>query len=350
VHSSAPAAGQDIDRYYIIKSHKMVKILVYILVTLSLSGTARHNCRNRLPVIDMHIHANSVSNISPRSDPPLELPYNDPADNWYSTYIKWYSNPKYINPATSDKELMDQTLEILEKNNIYAMVCGNYTDDYILEGGNRIIPGLAFGMSDGRTPEQIRELLSGGKYRVFGEIVVMYEGIMPGDTAFEPYLEVAEELDIPVMIHIGPGPPGAPYMIEKYRASLHNPLLIEEALVRHPRLRVCIAHAGWPMTDEMLAILWNYPQVYVDLGLICYAIPRAEFYTYLKRLVDAGFGKRVMYGSDQMSWPNSTLAGIAAVEKAVFLSKEQKRDILYNNAARFLRLSEEEIADQHSKR
>ena len=38
---------------------------------------------------------------------------------------------------------------------------------------------------------------------------------------------------------------------------------------------------------------------------------------------------------------------IAIIEEAPFLSDEQKRDILYNNAARFLRLSEEEIARHH---
>ena len=107
-------------------------------------------------------------------------------------------------------------------------------------------------------------------------------------------------------------------------------------------------HAGWPMLDDMLAILWTYPQVYVDVGLICYAIPRAEFYAYLKRIVDAGFGQRIMYGSDQMNWPNSTEVGINSIENAQFLSTDQKRDILYNNAARFLRLSKEEIAKHHS--
>lgn len=55
------------------------------------------------------------------------------------------------------------------------------------------------------------------------------------------------------------------------------------------------------MIDDLLALLWTYPQVYVDAGLICYAIPRAEFYTYLKRIVEAGFVKRVMFGSDKMN-------------------------------------------------
>jgi predicted TIM-barrel fold metal-dependent hydrolase len=246
---------------------------------------------------------------------------------------------------------MDKTLEVLEKYNIYSMVCGNHLDDYIKNGGERIFPGLAFSMNSGGTPEEVKELLSSGKYRVFGEIAIQYEGLSPSDSLFDPYLEIAEELDIPVAIHIGPGPPGAPYLkgLGRFRANLNSPLIIEEALVRHPKLRICIMHAGWPMLDDMLAILWTYPQVYVDVGLICYAIPRAEFYAYLKRIVDAGFGKRIMYGSDQMSWPNSTVAGINSIENAEFLTSDQKRDILYNNAARFLRINSEEIADHYSK-
>jgi uncharacterized protein len=40
---------------------------------------------------------------------------------------------------------------------------------------------------------------------------------------------------------------------------------------------------------------------------------------------------------------------VAVIEEAPFLSDEQKRDILYNNAARFLRLTEEEIARHHGR-
>ncbi len=38
---------------------------------------------------------------------------------------------------------------------------------------------------------------------------------------------------------------------------------------------------------------------------------------------------------------------VEGVESASFLSAQQKRDIFYNNAAQFLRLSEEEIAHHH---
>jgi predicted TIM-barrel fold metal-dependent hydrolase len=47
-----------------------------------------------------------------------------------------------------------------------------------------------------------------------------------------------------------------------------------------------------------------------------------------------------MFGSDQMRWPEKIGEGIAAIEQAPFLTDEQKRDILFNNAARFLRIDE----------
>lgn len=56
-----------------------------------------------------------------------------------------------------------------------------------------------------------------------------------------------------------------------------------------------------------------------------------------------------MFGSDQMQWPETIALAIEAINTADFLTAEQKRDILYNNAARFLRLSEEEIARHHGR-
>jgi uncharacterized protein len=47
----------------------------------------------------------------------------------------------------------------------------------------------------------------------------------------------------------------------------------------------------------------------------------------------------VMFGSDQMLWPEGLRIAIQAVETADFLTPAQKRDIFYNNSARFLRIS-----------
>ena len=198
----------------------------------------------------------------------------------------------------------------------------------------------------GYTPDSMAKFFSSGEFKVFGEVTIQYEGISASDSIFDPFLAIAEKLDVPVGIHVGCGPPGAPYISsDRYRARLHSPLVLEECLIRHPKLRMYAMHAGWPMLDDMIAMLYTYPQLYVDLGVICYMIPKKEFYFYLQRLVDAGFSKRIMFGSDNMVWPQAIEIGIINIEQAPFLSTEQKRDILFNNAATFLRLSEDEIRE-----
>ena len=106
--------------------------------------------------------------------------------------------------------------------------------------------------------------------------------------------------------------------------------------MRHPRLRLYVMHAAWPLRDEMTYMLYMHPQLYVDVSVLQYAIPRAAFHDYLRHLVHAGFGRRIMFGSD--GGPNRLREGIAAILEADYLTDEQKRDILYHNAVRFFRL------------
>jgi predicted TIM-barrel fold metal-dependent hydrolase len=60
--------------------------------------------------------------------------------------------------------------------------------------------------------------------------------------------------------------------------------------------------------------------------------------------VEGGFGKRILFGSDAMIWPRTIEVAIQSIESADFLTPQQKRDIFYNNAARFLRLEQEKAA------
>ncbi|MND08223.1 hypothetical protein D3C83_307000 [compost metagenome] len=56
-----------------------------------------------------------------------------------------------------------------------------------------------------------------------------------------------------------------------------------------------------------------------------------------------------MFGSDQMIWPEGIGMAIEGIESAKFLTEEQKRDIFYNNAVRFLGLDEKKLAGSSSK-
>ena len=181
-----------------------------------------------------------------------------------------------------------------------------------------------------------------------GELGLQYHGISPDDPRLEPYYTAAEEMAIPVALHTGLGPPGAPHSFApKFRVRLGRPILVEPVLVRHAGLKVYLMHAGWPYITETVAMMYIYPELYADIGVLAWALPRPAFYNALKELIDAGFDDRLLFGTDQILWPKALGIAIEVVETVPFLTEQQKRDILYNNAARFLGLSEEEIAKHH---
>lgn len=315
----------------------------------------------RLPIIDMHLHARHADyagpNPPPMCAPFLAMPRSDAADPSEFSLAIFPPCENPILPATTDEAVMRETIAIMERRNIIGMVSGepDLMATWRAAAPTRIIPGLDLRIGadasnphvDTRTPAEVRTLFESGGFQVLGEVMAQYEGVTPNDPRLEPYWALAEELDIPVGIHLGPGGPAEPYASPGYRARNSSALGLEEVLVRHPRLRVYIMHAGYPLIDDLRALMFNYPHVYVDVASIDYTEPRAAFYAYLRDLVEAGYGDRIMFGSDQMIWPGVIEPAIAAIEDAPFLTAQQKRDILYNNAARFLRLSEEEIARHH---
>ncbi|MDH3222686.1 MAG: amidohydrolase [Gemmatimonadota bacterium] len=311
------------------------------------------------PIIDVHLHAQSATSQGP---PPLALclpmtgwPAVQRGASWPARFMEAQKEPDCPDPIwspESDVELLERTLEIMERRNVIGITSGSQLQVWQGRAPDRIIPGILFNGGPGSpSVDALRAQFAEGQVRVLSEVTIQYRGLEPGDPSFEPYLALAEELDIPVGIHIGTGPPGAPYLgFSMYRARLHSPLILEEVLIKHPNLRLYVMHAGWPMLDDLLALLWAHPQVHVGVGVINWGLPRAEFHRYLRRIVEAGFGKRVMFGSDQMVWPEALEFAIQSVETAPFLSEDQKRDILYHNAARFLGLSDDEIANHHEGR
>jgi predicted TIM-barrel fold metal-dependent hydrolase len=293
------------------------------------------------PIIDVHLHALPADWFGP---PPqrvctgdVTFPGFDPRDSATLSRFHACSHPLW-SPA-SDDSIMRQTLAVMERYNVIGVASGpmNVVRRWRAAAPNRIIPAAA---SAGELPlDSIRVWAANGTIQVLGELMFQYAGLGPADSIPEAYYALAEKLDLPVGVHVGPGPPGAPYVgSPRYRASLSNPLLLEETLIRHPKLRLYVMHAGWPFIDPMIALLYAHPQVYVDVGVISWVLPRKEFHRYLRRLVEAGFEKRVMFGSDEMLWPDGLRIAIEAVQTADFLTPSQKRDIFYNNAVRFLRL------------
>lgn len=297
------------------------------LLALTQPLPAQKSKSARQPIIDMHMHVYAAD------------------ERW----IQKVPNPANNQPmvATTEQAHMDATVAQMDRYNIVKAVIsgdgGGYDASlrWKAKSPERFIVSYSFDDPAKADPEFIRKEAKAGRVQGIGEIGPQYEGIAPNDPMLEPFFALADELDLPVAIHVGPGPPGAAYVgFPKYRMALSNALLLEDVLVRHPKLRLYVMHAGWPLLNEMIGLLYAHPQVYVDVGVINWTQPRKEFHAYLRRLVEAGYGKRIMFGSDQMVWPEAIGMAVEAINAADFLSQEQKADIFYNNAARFLRLPE----------
>ena len=298
-------------------------------------------------IIDMHFHALPADDQGP---PPMPIcapfvnwPIRDPSappDAYFKAFTNVECPHKLMSPKTDD-ELRKRTLAVLKKHNILAVASGRaeIVEAWRKEAPDNILSAIAFGITDAPTIDALRKLYAQSHLKVLGEVMIEYEGIAVTDPRMEPFYTLAEELNIPIAIHMGPGPPGAAYLgMQDFRMRLSNPLDLEEVLLKHPKMRIYVMHAGWPMLDGMVALMYAHPQVYVDTGVIDYVLPKAEFHRYLKTLVDAGMGKRIMYGSDNMVWPQTIEISLRRIETAPYLTAAQKRDILNNNAARFLRL------------
>jgi hypothetical protein len=247
--------------------------------------------------------------------------------------------------VASDEELMRATLKEMRRCHIVKAVASGPLPVVLRWKSAEpelIIGGAYFDeVTSLLDVERLRQHFMAGQLGVLGELVAQHAGLTLADPLFEPYLALAEKLDVPVGVHTGLGPEGIPYTCcPQFRVSYGNPVSFEEVLLEHPKLRLYIMHGGWPFLEETKAIMSVYPQVYADLAVIDWIIPREEFHEYLRGLIRAGLGKRVMFGSDQMVWPEAIGMAIEGIESAPFLSQEQKRDIFYNNAARFLKLKE----------
>ena len=204
----------------------------------------------------------------------------------------------------------------------------------------RFIPGAFLARPGTPTIEYLRKEYVDGRLKGLGEIATQYFGYRPDDPSLAPYFSLAAALDIPTHIHtLGIGAP-----LPTFRSSAGNPLFLEDVLASHPDIRIFVENCGFPFTQEWIAIAYQYPQLYCEVSTATWIVNRTAFYKHLRTLVESGLGKRVMFGSDQMQWPETIDLAVDAIQSADFLNAEQKADIFYNNAAQFLRLSKEDIA------
>jgi len=194
--------------------------------------------------------------------------------------------------------------------------------------------------------------MTAGKIGMLGEMLFVYAGVHPDDVRMAPYWALAAKHDVPVSVHINRGPgPASGLRGPAFNADLGNPALLRPVLERHRGLRILLTHVGTgspdllPFNAEIDALLKDYSTVAFDMSILNSVAPPEAHEAELKRLIAAGLGDRIMFGSDTR--PAAPI--LRRLENIAWLTEKQRRAILYDNAARFLRLDAQTIARHHGR-
>lgn len=119
----------------------------------------------------------------------------------------------------------------------------------------------------------------------------------PSDERLEPIYQICEKYNKPILFHSGLS--WEPDTLSKYA----RPIEFEEVACRHPKLRICLAHFGWPWVQETAMLMVKFPNLYADTSFLYFDCAR-EFYTRVLTQdipvtwIDRSLRHQVMFGSN----------------------------------------------------
>jgi predicted TIM-barrel fold metal-dependent hydrolase len=241
--------------------------------------------------------------------------------------------------------LLARTIEEMDKNNIRAgLVSGNneLVQDWAQRYPQRFLPSFSPDLtlkSHEEAAAHFASEVAAGRWRALGELGLAYAGKALNDPTLFPYYEVCERLGIPVFFHTGlDGPEPNREIGPQFRVELGDPLLLQDVVVRYPKLKLVIMHMGWPFFDHALYMLYAYPNVFMDVAVTDWILGKEVFERMLRETIDTVGSDRILFGSDQMAWPQMITPAVEAVRDARFLTESDKRRILWQNATTLLKL------------
>lgn len=173
----------------------------------------------------------------------------------------------------------------------------------------------------------------GDARRLFDDLGIRMIKLHPPHQLFSPndYLRgneqlaglyrAAQESRVPVMIHTGTS------IFPSARNRFADPMPIDDVAVDFPDLPIILAHSGRPLfTETAFFLARHHPNVYLELS----GIPPKKLLEYLPRVEEVA--SKTLWGTD---WPSPGISSPAenvAAFRALAISEDAKRKILYANA------------------
>ena len=180
---------------------------------------------------------------------------------------------------------------------------------------------------------ELRSLLEAGSIKAL-KLYPGYEPFYPADPKLTPAYLLAEEFDVPVMIHTGDT--YAPTGKVKYAHPLH----VDEVAVDFPRVKFLICHLGNPWFRDCMEVVYKNENVYTDISGLTLGQFTDRFEAYmrqqLKEMILWGVNpNRVLYGTD---WPLASMESYLAFMEELKLPARDKDLMFFENAAALFKL------------
>jgi uncharacterized protein len=126
-----------------------------------------------------------------------------------------------------------------------------------------------------------------------------------GDQAARLYA-LAERMGLPLMFHQGASP------IREAQLRYAHPLLIDEIALRHPELRMVLAHMGHPWQRETIVTIRKHPNLWADVSALVFR--PWSLYESLRLACEWGVTGKLLFGSDfPLATPLETMEGLRGV-------------------------------------
>ena len=186
-----------------------------------------------------------------------------------------------------------------------------------------------------RDSKEFQSLMKVNKIRGV-KIYLGYDQIWPTDKKLNTIYNLCQKYDYPVIFHTGLFYPSAGALL-KYA----HPLPIDELAVKRPKLKIIIAHSGYPWTREAAAVVYKNDHVYADLSgflefesLTPFNIKHFTSVVMEMRGI-AGTLKKFLFGTD---FPLASHADYVRFVKQLPITKEEKEYIFWKNALALFRI------------
>ncbi len=138
------------------------------------------------------------------------------------------------------------------------------------------------------------------------KLLPMYAGFSPDDERLEPLWSYAEKRALPVLLHMGTT------FIAQAPLAFTLPRLIEPVAVRHPGVKIILAHLGHPYEGECIAVIRKHENVFADISALHYR--PWQLYNSLMLAQEYGVWRKLLFGTDfPFTNVNATISGLRAL-------------------------------------